>query len=101
MQERPPHAIRYFKDGDPVPEGWCPLTDAEVEELEPMGAGDRERWLKSRELDRHEALHDLSDGDPEPHGTPRSTRPSNDHRAKRGAKHKQARRKPKKKGGRR
>lgn len=100
MQENYPHEIRYFKDGEPVPEGFMPLTAAEVEELEPLSPDERRRWLKSREAAMFEPLHDPSSGDPEPHGSPRSTRPSRDWKPKRGAKHK-VKRKAKRKGGRR
>lgn len=51
MQERPPHNIRRFADGETIPEGWRELTEEEFRELDAMTPDQRGKWLEEQGTD--------------------------------------------------
>lgn len=46
MQERPPHEVRRFADGEPIPEGFVELTEAQAAEVERLAPAERGDWLR-------------------------------------------------------
>lgn len=45
MQEQRPHEIRRFADGETIPDGYMPITEAEFAKLEPMSVDERAIWF--------------------------------------------------------
>jgi len=66
MQESYPHEIRRFADGEPVPDGYLPLTPQEFAELDKMTPDERAEWLKEhgRRDGKEEFREALTQGQP-------------------------------------
>ena len=62
MQERHPHNIRRFADGEAIPDGYVELTEDQFTELEPMTPDERAKWLKKNVKREYEALKALFAG---------------------------------------
>lgn len=56
MNVEHPHEIRRFADGEPVPDHFMPLTEAEVAELEALTSDERGHWLEARHRRELEAI---------------------------------------------
>lgn len=47
MQEQYPHEMRRFSDGETLPDGWLPLSDAQFRELDSKTPEERGAWLEA------------------------------------------------------
>ncbi len=62
MNVEKPHDIRQFSDGEPMPENYIPLSDAEFELLNDLSVEQRGAWLEANgtPTDAGKVILDLS-----------------------------------------